>query len=108
MANEERHQHHLRVTPWQEGDPAPDELVSAIRARRPDGDLYALDRVLLKSIPLAEGWHEFFRRMRNDYSLESVCYESGGEGEGERRKGRRAKNNSFFKYIFYFYFLGIS
>lgn len=40
-----------------------------MKARRTDGKLIALDRLLLKSIPLAEGWNEFLKRVRQDLSL---------------------------------------
>lgn len=60
----------VRVEPWQDGDDAPEELVAAMRARRPDGELIGIDRVLLKSFPLATGWNELLRRVRADFSLE--------------------------------------
>jgi 4-carboxymuconolactone decarboxylase len=60
----------VRVEPWQNGDDAPEELVAAMRARRPDGELIGIDRVLLKSFPLATGWNELLRRVRAEFSLE--------------------------------------
>jgi alkylhydroperoxidase family enzyme len=60
----------VRVTPWQDGDPAPAELLAGIQARRPNGQLIGIDRVLLKSFPLATGWNELLRRVRVDFSLE--------------------------------------
>jgi len=60
----------VRVEPWKEGDEAPRELLSAMRSRRPDGELIGIDRVLLKSVPLATGWNELLRRVRAEFSLE--------------------------------------
>jgi 4-carboxymuconolactone decarboxylase len=60
----------VRVTPWQDADTAPEELVAAMRARRPNGALIGIDRVLLKSFPLATGWNELLRRVRTEFSLE--------------------------------------
>jgi alkylhydroperoxidase family enzyme len=59
----------VRVKPWQDGDAVPDELLAAMRARRPNGELIGIDRVLLKSFPLATGWNELLRRVRADFSL---------------------------------------
>ncbi len=59
-----------RVTPWQDADAVPEELVAAMRARRPRGKLIDFDRVLLKSFPLATGWNELLRQVRADFSLE--------------------------------------
>lgn len=58
-----------RVTPWTEQDPAPQELLEKIKARRVNRELIDLDRVLLKSIPLAEGWNEYLKRIRTDLAL---------------------------------------
>jgi alkylhydroperoxidase family enzyme len=60
----------VRVTPWQDADAAPKELLAAMRARRPNGALIGIDRVLLKSFPLATGWNELLRRVRAEFSLE--------------------------------------
>jgi alkylhydroperoxidase family enzyme len=60
----------VRVTPWKEGDEAPEHLLSAMRARRPGGELIGIDRVLLKSFPLATGWNALLRRVRAEFSLE--------------------------------------
>ncbi|GAB3628114.1 hypothetical protein PTE30175_02507 [Pandoraea terrae] len=60
----------VRVTPWQDGDPVPPELLAGIQARRPNGELIGIDRVLLRSFPLATGWNELLRRVRADFSLE--------------------------------------
>jgi alkylhydroperoxidase family enzyme len=57
------------VTPWADGDSAPPELLEKIRSRRVNRELIALDRVLLKSIPLAEGWNEYLKRIRTDLAL---------------------------------------
>ena len=47
---------------------APEALVSAVRARR-GGQLFALDRMLLHSPPLAEGWNTFLGAVRRGLSL---------------------------------------
>ena len=60
----------VRVEPWKDGDEAPESLVAAMRARRPNGELIGIDRVLLKSFPLAMGWNELLRRVRTEFSLE--------------------------------------
>lgn len=59
-----------RVTPWQDGDPVSSELLGAIKARRPGGQLIGIDRILLKSAPLATGWNELLRRVRSEFSLD--------------------------------------
>lgn len=59
----------VRVIPWKEGDAAPEELLVAMRRRRPNGQLIGIDRVLLKSFPLATGWNELLRRVRAEFSL---------------------------------------
>jgi 4-carboxymuconolactone decarboxylase len=59
----------VRVTPWQDGDAAPEELLAAMRGRRPDGELIGIDRVLLRSFPLATGWNELLRRVRAEFSM---------------------------------------
>ncbi len=60
----------VRVVPWKEGDEAPESLIAAMRARRPNDELIGIDRVLLKSFPLAIGWNELLRRVRAEFSLE--------------------------------------
>ncbi|HHH9650083.1 TPA: carboxymuconolactone decarboxylase family protein [Pseudomonas aeruginosa] len=60
----------VRVTPWQDDDPVPEALLSGMQARRPNGELIGIDRVLLKSFPLATGWNELLRRVRSEFSLE--------------------------------------
>ncbi|WP_244139172.1 MULTISPECIES: carboxymuconolactone decarboxylase family protein [Burkholderia] len=62
----------VRVVPWQDGEPAPKILLAAMRARRPGGELIGIDRVLLRSAPLATGWNELLRRVRADFSLPLV------------------------------------
>ena len=47
---------------------APPELVAAIQARR-QGPLVELDRILLHSPPVAEGWNAFFARIRGQLAL---------------------------------------
>lgn len=46
----------------------PPELVAAIQARR-NGPLVELDRILLHSTPVAEGWNAFFARIRGQLAL---------------------------------------
>ncbi|GHI94442.1 carboxymuconolactone decarboxylase family protein [Streptomyces olivaceus] len=61
----------VRVTPWQEDDvPAPPtELLAGMRGRRPGGELIGIDRVLLKSFPLATGWNGLLGRVRAEFDL---------------------------------------
>ncbi|MCA8157861.1 carboxymuconolactone decarboxylase family protein [Burkholderia contaminans] len=61
-----------RVVPWRDGEPAPEALLAAMRARRPGGELIGIDRILLRSEPLATGWNELLRRVRADFSLPLV------------------------------------
>lgn len=61
--------HQVRVQPWQDGEIAPEELVAAMRARRPNGKLIGIDRVLLKSFPLATGWNQLLGKVRAEFSL---------------------------------------
>jgi len=58
-----------RITPWQDGDPAPAHLLADIQARRPGGQLIGIDRLLLRSAPLAEGWNGLMRRVRAEFEL---------------------------------------
>ncbi|MGK9172038.1 carboxymuconolactone decarboxylase family protein [Yokenella regensburgei] len=60
----------VRVTPWQDNEAVPAPLLEAMQARRPNRELIGIDRVLLKSVPLATGWNELLRRVRADLSLE--------------------------------------
>lgn len=64
-----------RVTPWQEGEPVPPALLEAIRARREDGALLPLDTVLLRSLPLAEGWNALLGRVRGAFALPLIYRE---------------------------------
>lgn len=59
----------VRVTPWADGDAAPPELLADMQARRPQGELIGIDRVLLKSFPLATGWNALLSRVRSGFSL---------------------------------------
>lgn len=59
----------VRVTPWQDHEPVPEALLAAIKARRLGGELIGIDRVLLKSFPLATGWNELLRRVRAEFDL---------------------------------------
>jgi alkylhydroperoxidase family enzyme len=47
----------------------PEELVNAIRARRPGGKLLNLDRMLLHSPPFARGWNTMFAAIRGQMAL---------------------------------------
>ncbi|WP_206244063.1 carboxymuconolactone decarboxylase family protein [Novosphingobium terrae] len=59
-----------RVTPWQDGDPALEGVVESIQARRPNGELIGIDRLLLRSAPLAIGWNDLLGRVRHQFSLD--------------------------------------
>jgi len=59
----------VRVTPWQDGDPVPPQLLTDMQGRRPNGELIGIDRVLLRSFPLAEGWNGLLGRVRREFSL---------------------------------------
>ncbi|QPK02601.1 carboxymuconolactone decarboxylase family protein [Enterobacter mori] len=58
-----------RVTPWKDDDPVDEDLLNAIKARRPSAELIGIDRILLKSFPLATGWNELMVRVRKEFSL---------------------------------------
>ena len=59
-----------RLIPYQAMDLAePAELVAAIRKRR-GGQFINLDRMLLHSVPIAEGWNHFIGEIRNNLSLD--------------------------------------
>ncbi|RIA47176.1 carboxymuconolactone decarboxylase family protein [Hephaestia caeni] len=60
----------VRVTPWQDGDPAPADLVESMKARRPNRELIGIDRILLKSFPLATGWNGLLGRVRAEFDLD--------------------------------------
>jgi len=60
----------VRLIPYQPIDLAePAELVAAIRKRR-GGQFINLDRMLLHSVPIAEGWNHFIGEIRNNLSLD--------------------------------------
>ncbi|MGZ2359843.1 carboxymuconolactone decarboxylase family protein [Streptomyces sp. 372A] len=61
----------VRVTPWQDGTlpPPPPELLAGMKARRPNGELIGIDRVLLRSFPLATGWNALLGRVRAEFDL---------------------------------------
>jgi alkylhydroperoxidase family enzyme len=59
----------VRVTPWADGDPVSADLLASIRARRPNGELIGIDRVLLRSEPLAVGWNGLLGRVRAEFEL---------------------------------------
>jgi alkylhydroperoxidase family enzyme len=59
-----------RLIPYQPIDLAePAALVAAIRQRR-GGQFINLDRMLLHSTPIAEGWNHFIGEIRNNLSLD--------------------------------------
>lgn len=51
------------------------ELVAAIRARRANGSLLNLDRMLLHSPPLARGWNTFLGAIRRDLNVSPLLRE---------------------------------
>ena len=57
--------------PYRQDGPelGPEEVVKAIRARRPGGKLQNLDRVLLYSPAFARGWNSMFGAIRGELSL---------------------------------------
>ena len=54
----------------------PAELVAAIRKRR-GGKFINLDRMLLHSVPIAEGWNHYIGAIRNHLSLDPKLRELG-------------------------------
>lgn len=59
-----------RLIPYQPMDLAePADLVAAIRQRR-GGQFINLDRMLLHSVPIAQGWNHFIGEIRNNLSLD--------------------------------------
>lgn len=54
--------------PYLNDDQGPPELVAAIRQRR-GGQLVELDRILMHSPPVAEGWNVYFQRLRGQLQL---------------------------------------
>ena len=53
----------------------PAELVAAIRARRANGSLLNLDRMLLHSPPLARGWNTYLGAIRRDLNVSPLLRE---------------------------------
>jgi alkylhydroperoxidase family enzyme len=53
----------------------PAELVAAIRARRPNGKLLNLDRMLLHSPPMARGWNTYLGAIRRELEVSPVLRE---------------------------------
>lgn len=58
-----------RIAPWNDGDPASADLLAEMKARRPGGELIAIDRLLLRSQPLARGWNGLLGRVRAEFAL---------------------------------------
>jgi alkylhydroperoxidase family enzyme len=54
---------------------APADLVAAIRARRGNGELLNLDRMLLHSAPMARGWNTYMGAMRRELSVAPLLRE---------------------------------
>lgn len=54
---------------------APADLVEAIRARRANGKLLNLDRMLLHSPPIARGWNVFMGSIRRDLAVSPLLRE---------------------------------
>lgn len=59
-----------RISPWSDGDPVDTALLQAIKARRPNGELIGIDRLLLRSTPLAAGWNGLLGRVRAEFKLD--------------------------------------
>ncbi len=53
----------------------PADLVAAIRARRANGSLLNLDRMLLHSPPLARGWNTYLGAIRRDLNVSPLLRE---------------------------------
>jgi len=67
----------MRIPPWTpESKPQPDDLVTAILARR-GGSLLNLDRVLLWSAPLARGWNVYLKAVRTELGASRRLRELG-------------------------------
>ena len=56
-------------------DHVPADLVAAIRARRANGNLLNLDRMLLHSPPMARGWNTFMGAIRRDLDIAPLLRE---------------------------------
>jgi alkylhydroperoxidase family enzyme len=54
---------------------APVDLVTSIRARRGEGGLLNLDRMLLHSAPLARGWNTYLGSIRKDLTVSALLRE---------------------------------
>jgi alkylhydroperoxidase family enzyme len=63
-----------RIPPVPEDCQTPPELLAAIRARR-GGRLLNLDRTLLQSPPLAQGWNDFLRVIRSALTVSPLLRE---------------------------------
>jgi len=57
-----------RVRPWTDGDPIEPGLLAAILKRR-NGQLNPLDRLLMRSEPLAAGWNTLLGQIRGNFAL---------------------------------------
>lgn len=53
----------------------PADLVAAIRARRANGQLLNLDRMLLHSPPIARGWNVYMGAIRKDLDISPILRE---------------------------------
>ena len=53
----------------------PADLVAAIRARRANGQLLNLDRMLLHSPPMARGWNVYMGSIRKDLAIAPILRE---------------------------------
>ena len=53
----------------------PADLVAAIRARRANGQLLNLDRMLLHSPPIARGWNVYLGAIRKDLDISPILRE---------------------------------
>ena len=58
-----------------EQNTVPADLVDAIRARRANGQLLNLDRMLLHSPPMARGWNIYLGAMRKDLEVSPLLRE---------------------------------
>lgn len=63
-----------RIPLLEDDELGPPELVAATRARR-GGGLLDLDRLLLRSPPVAQGWNEMMGRVRRDLALDPMLRE---------------------------------
>jgi alkylhydroperoxidase family enzyme len=72
--SKERSQRLIDYQPMDLSEPA--ELVAAIRKRR-GGKFINLDRMLLHSVPIAEGWNHYIGAIRNHLSLDPKLRELG-------------------------------